>query len=104
MEYARASIGATLKAAREHAGLTQAELAKRLKKSQPMVSGAESGTISVSDRYVSTVLRACGVPSIPGRLALPNIHPRAHSGGRKSRPDCRAMKACPKSCSAARAL
>jgi transcriptional regulator with XRE-family HTH domain len=50
MEYARASIGATLKAARERAGLTQAELAKRLKRSRPMVSGAESGTISVSDR------------------------------------------------------
>ena len=44
IEYARASIGASLKAAREHAGLTQAELATALKTSQPMISGAENGT------------------------------------------------------------
>ena len=62
IDYARASIGATLKAAREHAGLTQAALARKLKKSQPMVSGAESGTISVSDRYVKAVLKACSLP------------------------------------------
>jgi ribosome-binding protein aMBF1 (putative translation factor) len=63
VEYARGSIGATLKAAREHAGLTQAELAVRLKKSQPMVSGAESGTISVSERYARAVLKACKLPA-----------------------------------------
>ena len=62
IEYARASIGASLKAAREHAGLTQAELAKTLKKSQPMISGAENGSIKVSERYVRTVLKACGLP------------------------------------------
>ena len=62
VEYARASIGAALKAAREHAGLTQAELARALRKSQPMISGAESGTISVSDRYVKAVLKACDRP------------------------------------------
>ena len=61
IEYARASIGASLKAAREHAGLTQAELAKALKKSQPMISGAENGSINVSERYVRTVLKACGL-------------------------------------------
>ncbi len=63
VEYARGSIGATLKAAREHVGLTQEGLAKRLKKSQPMISGAESGSISVSDRYVSAVLKACKLPA-----------------------------------------
>ncbi len=63
VEYARGSIGATLKAAREHAGLTQAELAVRLKKNQPMVSGAESGTISVSERYARAVLKACKLPA-----------------------------------------
>ena len=63
VRYARGSIGATLKAAREHAGLTQAELAERLKKSQPMVSGAELGSISVSDRYVGAVLKACKLPA-----------------------------------------
>ena len=62
IEYARASIGTTLRAAREHAGLTQAELAKALRKSQPMVSGAEGGSISVSARYVATVLKACHLP------------------------------------------
>jgi hypothetical protein len=62
VEYARASIGATLRAAREHAGLTQSELAKALKKSQPMISGAESGSISVSARYVAAVLKVCRLP------------------------------------------
>lgn len=60
--FARASIGVTLRAAREHAGLTQAELASALRKSQSMVSGAESGSISVSDRYVASVLKACRLP------------------------------------------
>lgn len=63
VDYARSSIGATLKTAREHAGLTQAGLAVRLKKSQPMVSGAESGSISVSERYALAVLKACGLPA-----------------------------------------
>ncbi len=62
VEYARASIGATLRAAREHAGLTQAELAKALRKSQPMISGAESGGISGSARYVAAVLKVCRLP------------------------------------------
>lgn len=62
IDFARTSIGTTLRAAREHAGLTQAELAKALKKSQPMISGAESGSISVSARYVAAVLKACGLP------------------------------------------
>lgn len=62
VEYARASIGATLRAAREEAKLSQAALAQRLGKSQPMISGAESGSISVSDRYVTAVLKACGLP------------------------------------------
>lgn len=61
--YARRSIGETLRAAREHAGFTQAELARRLKKSQPMVSGAESGSIKVSERYVRAVLKACRLPA-----------------------------------------
>ena len=62
IDFARASIGSMLRDAREHAGLTQAELAKKLKKSQPMISGAEGGTISVSERYVASVLKACGLP------------------------------------------
>jgi hypothetical protein len=61
-DYARASIGATLRAARHAAKLSQAELGARLGKSQPLISGAESGAISVSARYVSAVLKACGLP------------------------------------------
>ena len=62
IDFTRASIGKSLREAREQAGLTQAALAKAMKKSQPMISGAESGTISVSERYVKAVLKACGLP------------------------------------------
>jgi ribosome-binding protein aMBF1 (putative translation factor) len=62
LEFARSSIGRTLKAAREAAGFTQSELAEKLGKSQPLVSGAESGTISVSERYVASVLKVCHLP------------------------------------------
>lgn len=60
--YIRKSIGADLRAAREHAGLTQEELAKKLKKSQAMVSSAESGSMKVGVRYVEAVLKACKLP------------------------------------------
>jgi ribosome-binding protein aMBF1 (putative translation factor) len=60
--FVRQSIGADLRAAREHAKLTQAELAERMGKSQTMVSQAESGTARVSERYVRAVLEACGLP------------------------------------------
>jgi len=56
------SIARDLRAARNHAGLTQVELAKRLKKSQAMVSAAETGRVSVGERYVKSVLRCCGLP------------------------------------------
>jgi ribosome-binding protein aMBF1 (putative translation factor) len=62
VEYARASIGDALKAAREHAGLTQVELAEKLGKSQTMVARAEGGQLSVGERYVAAVLKACGLP------------------------------------------
>jgi transcriptional regulator with XRE-family HTH domain len=58
-----ASVAKRLYDARRHAGLTQAQLAKRLGKSQPMVSQAESGAARVSERYVRTVLDACRLPS-----------------------------------------
>jgi len=56
------SIGEDLKAARLEAGLTQAQLAARTRKSQAMVSSAERGTIEVGLRYVQAVLKACGLP------------------------------------------
>ena len=45
--------------ARREAGLTQAQLAKRLGRSQATVSQAESGRSRVSERYVNRVLEAC---------------------------------------------
>lgn len=62
LEYARTSLGDKLREAREHAGLTQANLARRLRRSQPMIAGAEAGTINVGERYVAAVLEACGLP------------------------------------------
>lgn len=59
--FARESIGRDLRAARERAGLTQAELAKRLRRSQAMVSAAENGGMRVGERFVKAVFRACGV-------------------------------------------
>lgn len=61
--YARASLAADLKAAREKAGISQAELAARLGKSQPMIARAESGDTRVGSRYVAAVLKACGLPA-----------------------------------------
>lgn len=60
--FVRQSIAVDLRAAREQAGLTQAELAKKMRKSQTMVSQAESGTARISERYVRAVLNACGLP------------------------------------------
>jgi len=60
--FLRGSIATDLRAAREAAKLTQAELAERMGKSQTMVSQAESGSARVSERYVRNVLKACGLP------------------------------------------
>jgi hypothetical protein len=57
-----ASTGETLRAAREHAGLTQAALSRKLGKSRTMIALTESGQIRVGERYVSGVLKACGLP------------------------------------------
>jgi DNA-binding XRE family transcriptional regulator len=61
--FVRRSIAVDLRAAREHARLTQAELAKRMGKSQTLVSQAESGTARISERYVHAVLATCGLPA-----------------------------------------
>lgn len=82
VEYARASIGATLRAAREEAKLSQAELAERMGKSQPMISGAESGSISVSDRYIAAVLKACGLPEDWAGPEVAKVR-RAKRGGKR---------------------
>jgi ribosome-binding protein aMBF1 (putative translation factor) len=62
VEYARASIGADLRAARENAGLSQNDLAEKLGKSQTLVARAEAGAVSVGEKYIASVLKACGLP------------------------------------------
>ena len=61
--FVRESIAADLRAAREHAKLTQADLANRMGKSQTLVSQAEAGIARVSERYVRAVLKACRLPA-----------------------------------------
>lgn len=69
--YVRASIADGLRAAREHAGLTQGQLAEKLGKSQTMVSLSEAGRERVGEKYVATVLKACGLPKdwMPGKTS-----------------------------------
>ena len=50
-----------IRTARSKAGLTQAQLAKRLRITQATVSRAEAGRIRVSDAYLRDVMRVCGV-------------------------------------------
>jgi len=61
-EMCRRVLGRSLKRARLQAGLTQGELAKKIRRTQSAVSMAEKGSIVVSEGYVSAVLRACGLP------------------------------------------
>lgn len=68
------AIAADLRAAREHAGLTQAELAKKMGKSQPMIARAEAGQTRVGEKYLHAVLTACGLPK--------DWKPRKRSGKR----------------------
>ncbi len=48
-----------LRRARQDAGMTQIELARRLGKSRTMISRAELGKIHISERDAKAVLRAC---------------------------------------------
>jgi ribosome-binding protein aMBF1 (putative translation factor) len=61
--FVRESIAGDLRAAREHAKLTQENLAKRMGKSQTLVSQAEAGIARISERYVRAVLKACRLPA-----------------------------------------
>jgi DNA-binding XRE family transcriptional regulator len=56
------ATAALLKAARMQAGLTQAELARKIKLSQTMVSIAERGLAPILRHHVDHVLKACGLP------------------------------------------
>ena len=55
------AVATRVREARKHVGLTQAQLAMRLGKSQTFVSHAESGSARVNERYVGAVLKACGL-------------------------------------------
>lgn len=61
-EFLRSAIGSDLRSAREHAGLSQTALAKKLGITQPMVSSTEAGRTQVSEKYVRRVLKACKLP------------------------------------------
>jgi ribosome-binding protein aMBF1 (putative translation factor) len=61
-EYTRQLIAHDLRRAREAAGITQAELARRIGRSRSMVAGAERGHQRVGAPYVERVLKACGLP------------------------------------------
>ncbi len=56
-------IAHSLRAARTAAGLTQAQLARKLKKTQAMISQAEAGKMRIGERYLRAVLKACGLPA-----------------------------------------
>lgn len=60
--YARQRIGASLRAARQTAGLSQQALAERLGVTQPTVSGHESGANGIGDALIARWLTACGLP------------------------------------------
>jgi transcriptional regulator with XRE-family HTH domain len=57
----RSGLAKRVRAARREARLTQVQLAKLLGVSQTVVSLAENGGSRIGDRYVRSVLKACGV-------------------------------------------
>jgi len=61
------SAAETVRRARKKARLTQVQLARRLGKSQTLVSQAETGAVLVGERYVRLVLAACDLPRSWGR-------------------------------------
>jgi len=61
----RVALGRKLRAARGKAGLTQADLARRLRKTQATVSRIERGMIAISAAFAAKVLKACRARSTP---------------------------------------
>jgi DNA-binding XRE family transcriptional regulator len=56
------ALAPRLCAARRSAGLTQAQLAERMGRSQTLVSLAERGALRIGTPYLRAVLDACGLP------------------------------------------
>jgi len=57
--FLRRSLGAKLRKMRLDAGLTQAALAKKVRRAASTIGLAEQGRISVSPAYVESVIRVC---------------------------------------------
>lgn len=73
----RDEMAARVRGARREAGLTQIELARRLGKSQSMVSLAETGRAVVGERYVSSVIEACQLDPAWGAAATSVVDAKA---------------------------
>jgi ribosome-binding protein aMBF1 (putative translation factor) len=71
--FTRSAIASSLRKAREHAGLSQSQLARKLRVSQPMVSAVEAGRTQVSEKFALRVLKACKLP--PDWVAPPDDVP-----------------------------
>jgi ribosome-binding protein aMBF1 (putative translation factor) len=82
--WARARVGLSLRHAREQAGLSQAKLGKKLKRSQTLIARAELGDLAVSERYVKAVLKACGLPADWSDATPSNASERRRRGRRAS--------------------
>jgi ribosome-binding protein aMBF1 (putative translation factor) len=72
--HARAAVGAELRAARDKAGMTRQELARRLRRTPRHVGRVERGEASVDLEYRETVLRVCA-----GKTGS-SLTPRPRSG------------------------
>ncbi len=55
------ALGARLRATREQLGLTQAEIARRLKVQPPYVAAVEAGRVNVTIGQLGTIAAALGV-------------------------------------------
>ncbi|HKY38339.1 MAG TPA: helix-turn-helix transcriptional regulator [Polyangiaceae bacterium] len=64
-----AEVAERVRKARKKARLTQAQLAKRIGRSQTLVSLVETGAARVGARYVRLVLAACDLPRNWGALS-----------------------------------
>ena len=74
-EYARASLAVCLATARREAGLSQAELARRIGKSQPYVSKLESGEANPTVGAVGRILACLGRQLVCETEPLPGGEP-----------------------------
>lgn len=77
----RAGLAKRLLEARRRACLTQRALAKRLGRSQTLISLAERGLERVGERYLQTVLAACELPADYGAPPRPRTREQRQPTG-----------------------